>query len=132
MSSAFTSNPETIQGETTPVDQATPIEQPILVPEVAVFETERSLTLEIDVPGVERDQAEVTVENQVLTVSASQSTRHDDYAHEEIPSGRFVRTFRLNSRLDTGAMSARLDSGVLRIEIPLASHHQPRQIDISS
>ena len=106
-------------------------ELPTLVPEVAVFETDHALALEVDLPGVGPSDAEVLIENGVLTVTATPKALDRRYLRREFRHGRYFRSFRLSDRLDANALTARLENGVLRIEIPLAKHCQPRRIEVS-
>lgn len=123
--------PVTASAENTAVAETPHAEIPTLVPEVAVFETEQALALEVDLPGVDKSDAEVVVENGLLSVSATPKLNSARYARREFPHGHYFRSFRLSDRLDTERLTARLENGVLRIEIPLAQHCQPRRVEVA-
>lgn len=94
------------------------------------------VVLDFDLPGVDADSIEVTVDHDVLTVSAVRSATElgesERYFVNERPIGRFSRQVRLSDRLDTDAVSADYNDGVLTVVIPFAEQAKPRRIAIRS
>lgn len=89
-----------------------------------------------DVPGIDPDSIELTVEKNVLTVSAER-TRHWGEEAEEVvvserPTGRFSRQLFLGETLDSERIEASCDNGVLTLRIPVAEAAKPRKVEISS
>jgi HSP20 family protein len=87
----------------------------------------------LDLPGVEPDTIDVAVENQVLTVSAERRSEHhegDQFLVSERPQGRFQRQLRLGSTIDTEAIAASYDDGVLTLTLPVSERAKPRQIQV--
>src|SRR5918998_4695803 len=89
-----------------------------------------------DVPGINPDSIELTVEKNVLTVSAER-TRHWGEEAEEVvvserPTGRFSRQLFLGETLDSERIEASCDNGVLTLRIPVAEAAKPRKVEISS
>ena len=89
-----------------------------------------------DVPGINPDSIELTVEKNVLTVSAER-TRHWGEEAEEVvvserPTGRFSRQLFLGETLDSERIQASCDNGVLTLRIPVAEAAKPRKVEISS
>ena len=89
-----------------------------------------------DVPGIDPDSIELTVEKNVLTVSAER-TRHWGEEAEEVvgserPVGRFNRQLFLGETLDSERIQASCDNGVLTLRIPVAEAAKPRKVSISS
>ena len=89
-----------------------------------------------DVPGIDPDSIELTVEKNVLTVSAER-TRHWGEEAEEVvvserPIGRFNRQLFLGETLDSERIEARCENGVLTLRIPVAEAAKPRKVEISS
>ena len=87
----------------------------------------------LDLPGVEPETIDVAVENQVLTVSAERrSEQHegDQFLVSERPQGRFQRQLRLGSTIDTEAIAASYDDGVLTLTLPVSERAKPRQIQV--
>jgi HSP20 family protein len=91
--------------------------------------------LRFDLPGIDRDSIDVTVDRGVLKVSASRS---EEYAEDEKPfirervMGSFSRRIRLSDTVDAENISASYDGGVLTVRVPLTERAQPRKIEISS
>jgi HSP20 family protein len=92
-----------------------------------------SVVLRVDLPGAAKDSIEVTVDNDVLTLSA---TRPDDLPEgaavllRERPHGTVSRQVRLPDAFDREGIEASYDDGVLTVRIPLAERAKPRRIDI--
>ena len=86
-----------------------------------------------DLPGVDPDAIDVTVERDVLTVSATrrfERAEGDEVLASERPQGTFTRRVFLGESLDTGRLEAAYDHGVLSITIPVAEKAQPRKISV--
>jgi HSP20 family protein len=89
-----------------------------------------------DVPGVDPDSIELTVEKNVLTVSAERSRQWGDDVDEvvvsERPVGSFSRQLFLGETLDAEHIQADCSNGVLTLRIPVAEAAKPRKVEISS
>jgi HSP20 family protein len=91
--------------------------------------------VEFDLPGVDGSGIDLTVEKNVLTVSADRVWRRDENAEviaSERPHGHFTRQLFLGESLDTDAIEARYADGVLRLAIPVAESAKPRKVEIES
>lgn len=87
-----------------------------------------------DLPGVEADSIELTVESNVLTVTARRTfdrTESDQLVVSERPQGVFARQLFLGDGLDVDALKATYDSGVLTVEVPVLESAKPRRIPIA-
>ena len=95
-----------------------------------------SFVVQVDLPGVNPDQIELTVENNVLTIAAERTAPTTQEGVERLlaerPYGRFTRQIFLGTDLDAERISADYASGVLTVAIPIAEHAKPRRIEISS
>lgn len=93
------------------------------------------LVLRFDVPGVDPEKIDVTVDRGVLTVSA---TREEDRTEGENPVvrerlfGSFTRRVRLSDNLDAEGIEASNHDGVLEIRIPVREEAKPRKIEVGS
>lgn len=99
------------------------------------FRREHDVVLYFDLPGVDPDSIEVTVDKDSLTVAAERpSVRTDGYEVlvAERPSGRFVRQLLLGEGIDAGAVKAEYDAGVLTLTIPRAESAKPRKIQVTA
>jgi HSP20 family protein len=96
---------------------------------------EGEVELRFDLPGIDPESIDVTVDRGVLTVSAK---RTEEYADAEKPfvrervMGSFTRRIRLSDSVDAEKISAGYDSGVLRVTVPVAEQAQPRKIEVST
>jgi HSP20 family protein len=87
-----------------------------------------------DLPGVDPDAVELTVEKNVLTVSARRSwqpSNEQEVLVAERPYGTFSRQLFLGDSLDAGRVEARYDQGVLTISLPIAESAKPRKVEVS-
>jgi len=95
---------------------------------------EGHVEVSLDMPGVDRDSIDLTVERNVLTVSAE---RHfiardtDEVLARERPEGSFSRQVLLGDALDADGVEASYDSGVLTVKIPVAEQAKARKVEIS-
>jgi HSP20 family protein len=93
------------------------------------------LVLRFDVPGVDPERIDVTVDKGVLTVSA---TREETKAEGENPIvrerrfGSFTRRVRLSDNLNADAIEASNSEGVLEIRIPVLEEAKPRKITVAA
>jgi HSP20 family protein len=91
--------------------------------------------VELDLPGVQPDSIDLTVEKNVLTVHAER--RRDETEGVELlvgerPHGTFSRQLFLGDTLDTERIQAHYDAGVLTLRIPVAEQAKPRKISITA
>jgi len=103
-----------------------------LVPPVDIFETKDGLTVVVDLPGVLKENASVSVEDNVLTIEAmpEKSTITDPF-FSEFTLRRFFRQFALTEEVDQERISADLKHGVLTVRLPRAESAKPRKIAIN-
>ena len=91
------------------------------------------VVLRFDLPGIDPDSIELTVDRGVLSVSA---TRDEKYGEDEQlfirerAMGTFTRRVYLSDHLDTGAIEAAYNHGVLAVRIPVVEKAKPRKIEI--
>ena len=91
--------------------------------------------LRFDLPGVDAESIDVTVDRGVLSVTAKRS---EEYTESEKPfireriMGSFTRRVRLSDSVDADKISAAYDGGVLRVTVPLTERAQPRKVEITT
>lgn len=86
-----------------------------------------------DLPGVDPDAIDLTVERDTLTVSATRKferSEGDEVLASERPQGTLTRRVLLGQTLDTSRLEATYDHGVLTVTIPVAEAAQPRKVSI--
>ena len=93
------------------------------------------VVLRFDVPGVEQDKIDVTVDKGVLTVSTTRDetkTEGENPVVRERLFGSFTRRVRLSDNLDAEAIEASHHDGVLEVRIPVREVAKPRKIEIGT
>ena len=94
-----------------------------------------SFVVHFDLPGVDPSSIDLTVEKNVLTVSAErrwQPAQGDDIVVAERPQGSFSRQLFLGEGLDAERIEARYDNGVLTVSVPVAEKAKPRKVEINT
>jgi HSP20 family protein len=97
--------------------------------------TDGELVLRFDVPGIDPEKIDVTVDRGVLTVSATREetkTEGESPVVQERLSGSFTRRVRLSERMDADKIEASDNDGVLEIRIPVREDAKPRKIEIGT
>jgi len=89
--------------------------------------------LRFDVPGIDPDSIEVTVDRGVLTVSVKRQEAHtenDKFFVHERSMGKFTRRLYLSKNLNADAVEADYHNGVLEVRIPVLEQAQPRKVEV--
>lgn len=97
------------------------------------YEKDGIYTLKFDLPGVTKEDIDLTVENKTLTVKAQRSfedTVGANWMLRERATGIHSRTVRLGDRLDAGQVAASYDGGVLTVTIPVKEEAKPQKIEV--
>jgi len=104
-------------------------------PAIDVFETESSITLLADMPGVPREQLEIQVDGDSLLIQGvaqpQAATDLEPLWAEVRGLPRYRRSFTLSRELDTSRIEANLKDGVLTLRIPKQEKPQPRRVQVS-
>jgi len=111
-----------------------PVEQQNwFTPEVNIFETKDSYVLEGDMPGVNKDGLEITLEANTLTIVGRRN--EPDFGanpvYRESKAGHFRRVFELDPAIDTSKISAKMEQGILKLHLPKADKVKPRKIQVT-
>lgn len=105
------------------------------VPPVDIRETEDAIEFTAEVPGFERDQIDIRVDQGNLVLSGErkfdQETKEENFHRIERSYGKFQRTFALPSSVDAEKIKATLKNGVLHVTLPKSEKAKPRQIPVS-
>jgi HSP20 family protein len=105
------------------------------VPPVDIFETAgRDLVIKVELPDVNREDVEVTVENNTLTLRGEKKlpadVREEQFRRVERRYGKFSRSFTLPNTVDAGKVSAEFKNGVLTVKLPFKEEAKPRTINV--
>ena len=105
-------------------------------PALDVEETDEGFTLHIELPGVAAEQVDVSLEENVLTISGSREFYADKQAESfrrvERRFGTFHRAVRLPDRVDPDAVAATFKDGLLTVTVPKAESAKPRRIAVTT
>lgn len=102
---------------------------------VDIYRDAEGFEVRFDLPGVDSDTLDVSVDKNVLSVSARRNwtpDQDDQVVLAERPQGHFSRQLFLGDNLETDHINARYEAGVLTVTIPLAESAKPRKIQIGS
>ena len=105
-------------------------------PAVDIHETENQIVVKAEVPGMEREDIELGLENNVLTLKGDRrfekDTTEENYHRIERAYGTFSRSFSIPSVVDEDKISADYKEGVLTITLPKTEKAKAKQIAIKS
>jgi len=106
---------------------------PVYTPAVDIFETEHTITVLADMPGV--DPADLTIDLRESVLTLTGRSNNPEGAKEgsilrEYQVGTFRRQFTLSETIDQSKIDAQLNDGVLRLELPKVEKAKPRQITV--
>jgi HSP20 family protein len=108
-------------------------EDPVLAPATDIFETNEGYSLRLEMPGVEKDQLSVTIDNNELVVEGK--------VNDELPQGKgmryteytlynFYRKFIIGNDIDRGRIDAVLENGVLLLALHKLEAAKPKRIEV--
>lgn len=106
------------------------------IPRVDIRESVDGLTLLVDLPGLLKDDVNITLENSVLTIAGERKFDGDEkdnqsYHRLERPYGAFSRSFTLAPTVQADKVEASFDNGVLKVHLPKQEEAKPRLISIT-
>jgi len=103
------------------------------LPNADIFETEDALTVVLEMPGVDRDNIDVSVENGLLTVEGKINVNKYEGLqplYSEYNIGPYRRSFRISNRVDQDKIRAEMRDGVITLVLPKAEAAKPRRIEV--
>jgi len=107
-----------------------------ITPKVNVTENENFFHLEAATPGMQDKDINIEVHNDVLTIKGHKEdesdTKKENYHIREFSSQNFERSFKLSDRIDTDKVTAKIDNGVLRVDLPKHEQTKPQKIEVQS
>ena len=106
----------------------------VWTPACNAYEDEQGFWVEAAVPGMNRQDMAITLEDSVLTIRGQRKADNQEnrrYFTHELGAGMFERSFRLPAHVDPNKIVASYKEGVLTIELPKREEAKPRQIAIS-
>jgi HSP20 family protein len=105
-------------------------------PAIDVRQEGDNVIVETSLPGIDPDKVDISVENDVLTVSGSteekKEIKREDYYRKEIREGSFSRAVILPMGVKAGEAQAHYEKGILKITLPKAEEAKPKKIAIKA
>jgi len=105
------------------------------VPSVDIYETDKhDLVLRAELPGMSREDIEVTVENGIVVIKGEKKfdaeVKEEHYRRIERTYGTFHRSFTLPNTVDATKVAAEYKNGVLTVTLPFKEEAKPRSINV--
>lgn len=122
-----------LQTETPPVAPARAQTVSYVVPDVNIYETKDGYELEAEMPGVNKDGLEITLEGNEITITGHRASEAavGDVLFRERHGASYRRVFDLDPAIDSARISARMNQGVLFLTLPKSEAVKPRKIAVS-
>jgi HSP20 family protein len=103
------------------------------VPTADIFETEAALTVVLEMPGVDKSNVDISVEDGVLTIQGRLDfSKYEGMqpVYTEYNIGHYRRSFSLSNKIDQNKIGAEMKDGVLTLSMPKAEEAKPRRIAV--
>jgi HSP20 family protein len=104
------------------------------VPAVDIYEDQHGIQLKLEVPGIDDKDLDISVENNVLTVSGERKfekeQKEENFHRIEPRYGSFTRSFTLPNTVDTETITADYNNGVLNLHLAKREEAKPEQIKV--
>jgi len=104
-------------------------------PAVDIFEEDGGLVLKAELPEISREDIDITVENNTLTLRGERKLaneiKQENFHRIERAYGKFVRQFALPPTVDSGKIAADFKDGVLTVKLPLREEMKPRTVKVN-
>lgn len=106
-----------------------------LIPAIDVVERDNDFVVRTDLPGVKKEDINITMENGVLTIAAEYTNEHEQkdgarLIRQERRYGRYARSLRLGTQINEKGVKANYKDGVLELILPKAEEVKPRKISV--
>jgi HSP20 family protein len=106
-----------------------------LVPAIDLHENDSSYTVRAEIPGVKKEDIDITVHDGVLTINAESRYENEEkedgrVIRQERRYGKYVRSIRLGKDVDESHVKANYKDGVLELELPKVEEVKPKKISI--
>ncbi len=104
-------------------------------PALDVYDDKDHLVVKVELPGMKKDDIEISMHDGTLTVSGERKTEHEEKEGQSFRSeryfGKFQRSLTLPTAVDAGKIKASYKDGVLTVDLPKAEEAKPKHIEVS-
>jgi HSP20 family protein len=104
-----------------------------IVPNIEISETDKAIEISAEMPGLERKDVEISIEDDTLTIRGEKRVEEKDdknVQHSERSYGVFLRVLQLPAGIDPSSVQATMSNGVLKIAIPKPAKPEPKKIEV--
>jgi len=107
-----------------------------LIPQIDVVETDKEIEVTAELPGLERKDVEISIEDDMLTIrgekkiDAKENDKNKNYHISERSYGVFYRMLQLPPGIDPAGIQATMTKGVLKMTIPKPAKAEPKKIEV--
>jgi HSP20 family protein len=105
-----------------------------IVPNIEVSETDKVIEVTAEMPGLQREHVDISIENDALTIRGEKKVEDGqedkNVQHTERSYGVFMRVLQLPSGIDPAGVQATMSNGVLKITIPKPAKPEPKKIEV--
>jgi HSP20 family protein len=104
-----------------------------IVPSIDISETDKAIEVTAEMPGLERNDVEISIDDDSLTIRGEKKVEEDkdkNVQHSERRYGVFLRVLQLPPGIDPASVQAAMSNGVLKITIPKPAKSQPKKIEV--
>ena len=104
------------------------------IPAVNISEDDSAYYIDLEVPGVEKEDIQINYENGVITVNGERKRFREhqkDKIHKaEFVAGKFSRNFKVPREVESNAINALFENGILEVSVPKAESSKPKKVKI--
>jgi len=104
----------------------------VAYPPVNISETEEELIVTSEIPGMDTDDVELTLNEKSLVIRGAKKNEVGNYYRQERPTGSFQRIINLNVAVQVDGIKASMKDGLLRVSLPKAKESRPMTISIDA
>jgi HSP20 family protein len=105
-----------------------------LAPNIEISETDKAVEVSAEMPGLERKDVEISIEDDALTIRGEKKIEEDqkdkNIQHSERSYGVFMRVLQLPPGVDPSSVEATMSNGILKITIPKPAKPEPKKIEV--
>ena len=104
-----------------------------IVPNIEISETDKTIEVSAEMPGLERKDVEISIEDDALTIRGEkrvEENKDKNVQHSERAYGVFLRVLQLPPGIDPSSVQATMSNGVLKITIPKPAKPEPKKIEV--
>jgi len=107
----------------------------VIVPPVDIYENENEYVIKADMPGVKKENIDITIDNNELSISGSvadEEKSRENIKYSEFALYNFFRSFNIGNDIDSGKVTANVCDGVLTLTLPKREEVKPKKIEITA